>query len=38
MSGRLSFPLSVSFFPSTEFIAFEPIVRPRIAIVLACAS
>ena len=35
MSGRLSIPLSISFFPSTEFIAFEPIVRPRFAMVLA---
>ena len=37
MSGRLSIRLSIIFFqaPNFEFIAFEPIVRPRIAIVLA---
>ena len=34
MSGRLPIPLSISFFPRPEFIAFEPIVRPRFAMVL----
>ena len=35
MLGIFSIPLSISFFPSTEFIAFEPIFSPRFAIVLA---
>ena len=35
MLGIFSIPLFISFFPSTEFIAFEPIFSPRFAIVLA---
>ena len=33
--GIFSIPLSINFFPSTEFIALEPIFIPKFAIVLA---